>query len=90
MRIMALLTCIAVMALAGCDGTPLPVNASGVCRGVGRELIGAEGKTWADQEKIDATLERLISIRCIARKDLQRAKRAIKATPAAVFGGLLK
>lgn len=46
---------IAALTLAGC-GTSGPVDASGLRRVVGTDLIGARGATPQDQRKIDRTV----------------------------------
>ena len=53
--------------LAGCGTSPV-ADANGVCQALGRELVGARGKTWRDQKKIDSTLERMIRVGCITRE----------------------
>lgn len=54
-RLMALAALtIGVLMVAGC-GTSAPVDATGLRRVVGTDLIGARGATVADQRKIDRT-----------------------------------
>ena len=69
----ALMMCIAATLLAGCNGTQLPVSAKAVCEGVGKELAGAQGKQRIDQEKIDATEERLVRMGCLTRQEIKDA-----------------
>jgi hypothetical protein len=44
-------------------------DAKGVCLAIGKELVGARGKARRDQQKIDATLERMIGASCITRAE---------------------
>ena len=69
----ALMTCIAATIVAGCNGTQLPVDAKAVCKGVGNEIAGAQGKQRKDQEKIDATEERLVRMGCLTRQEIKDA-----------------
>lgn len=54
--------------LAACGSSPV-ADAKGVCLAIGKELVGARGKARRDQQKIDATLERMIGASCITRAE---------------------
>lgn len=59
-RLMPLIWIISIAFLvAGCTGTSPPVSVDGLRQTVGSSLPGAQGKTRADQVKIDRTVARL-------------------------------
>ncbi len=67
------LLCVVAIALAGCStSNTAPATVDGLRRVVGTELIGARGKTPADQERIDSTAAGLCGAHIWSRSECAR------------------